>query len=107
MFRNLCLTVRGTRSFALFSRVQNGNNPGKSTDLENRLKEILRQQFPKAKSIDVVDISGGCGAMFEISVEAQEFKGLNTVKQHRLVNNALKEQIKEMHGLRIHTSVPS
>ncbi|XP_049860467.1 bolA-like protein 3 isoform X6 [Schistocerca gregaria] len=107
MFRNVCLAVRGTRSLALFSRVQNGNNTGKSTDLENRLKEILRQQFPKAKSIDVVDISGGCGAMFEISVEAPEFKGLNTVKQHRLVNNALKEQIKEMHGLRIHTSVPS
>lgn len=29
---------------------------------------------------------GGCGAMFEINVIAPEFKGLNTVKQHRIIN---------------------
>lgn len=45
--------------------------------------------------------------MFEISVTAPDFKGLTMVKQHRMVNEALKEQIKDMHGLRIHTSVPS
>lgn len=31
-------------------------------------------------------ILGGCGAMFEINVIAPEFKGLNTVKQHRIIN---------------------
>lgn len=44
--------------------------------------------------------------MFEVHVEANEFKGLNTLKQHKLVTNTLKEQIKEMHGVRIHTSIP-
>nr|CAD7573621.1 unnamed protein product [Timema californicum] len=28
----------------------------------------------------------GCGAMFEIMVEAADFQGMNTVKQHRLIN---------------------
>lgn len=74
-------------------------------------------------------IVGGCGAMFEINVIAPEFKGLNTIKQHRLINDvrniiekillqplnffllqlfpqALKEEIKDMHGVRIYTSVP-
>lgn len=67
--------------------------------------------------------------MFEINVIAPEFKGLNTIKQHRLINDvrniiekillqplnffllqlfpqALKEEIKDMHGVRIYTSVP-
>ena len=43
--------------------------------------------------------------MYEIFVVAAEFRGLNTVKQHRLVTETLKAQIVEMHGLRIHTAV--
>lgn len=31
-------------------------------------------------------ILGGCGAMFDINVIAPEFKGLNTIKQHRIIN---------------------
>lgn len=50
--------------------------------------------------------AGGCGAMFEIYIETPEFKGLSTVKQHRLVTEALRTQIKEMHGVRIHTKIP-
>jgi len=36
--------------------------------------------------IDIIAIVGGCGAMFDINVVAPEFKGLNTVKQHRIIN---------------------
>merc|ERR1712137_966153 len=70
---------------------------------EAQLVKLLQQRFPQAKTLQVQDISGGCGAMYEISIEAPEFRGLNTVKQHRLVTETLKAQIKEMHGLRIHT----
>lgn len=52
------------------------------------------------------DVSGGCGAMYEITVEAGDFRGLSMIKQHRLVTETLKAQIKEMHGLRITTLVP-
>ncbi len=51
-------------------------------------------------------LPGGCGAMYEIYVETMDFKGLNTVKQHRLVTEALKAEIKDMHGVRIHTKLP-
>ncbi|MBN3273730.1 BOLA3 protein, partial [Polyodon spathula] len=44
--------------------------------------------------------------MYEIHVESEEFKGKKTVQQHQLVNQALKEEIKAMHGLRIFTAVP-
>lgn len=44
--------------------------------------------------------------MYEILVESLDFKGLSTVKQHRLITETLKKEIKDMHGVRIHTSVP-
>lgn len=52
------------------------------------------------------DVSGGCGAMYEIIVESSEFKGISRVKQHQMITDTLKEEIKDMHGLRIHTTVP-
>lgn len=78
-----------------------------STEASKKMVEILKARFPLAKEVEVVDISHGCGAMYEINVASVEFKGLSTVKQHRLINEVLKEQIKDMHGLRIQTSVPS
>ncbi|XP_014286619.1 bolA-like protein 3 [Halyomorpha halys] len=75
-----------------------------STENENKIKAILTANFPNAKAIEVTDVSGGCGAMYEILVEAPQFKGLTIVKQHRLITEALKEEIKDMHGLRIHTT---
>ncbi|XP_026748333.1 bolA-like protein 3 isoform X1 [Galleria mellonella] len=71
---------------------------------EQQLSAALKKTLPGITYISVEDISGGCGAMFEISVEAKEFIGLSTVKQHRLVTDSLKKEIAEMHGIRIHTS---
>ncbi|XP_042271971.1 bolA-like protein 3 [Thunnus albacares] len=76
------------------------------TDGEDRIAKILREKFPLASSLKVVDISGGCGAMYEIHIESSEFKGKRTVQQHQLVNQALKDEIQGMHGLRIFTDVP-
>ncbi|XP_034381939.1 bolA-like protein 3 isoform X2 [Cyclopterus lumpus] len=76
------------------------------TDGEARIATVLKEKFPLAASLKVVDISGGCGAMYEIHIESNEFKGKRTVQQHKLVNQALKEEIQGMHGLRIFTDVP-
>ncbi|KAI1890193.1 hypothetical protein AGOR_G00171160 [Albula goreensis] len=76
------------------------------TDGETRIAQILKEKFPQAASLKVVDISGGCGAMYEIHIESEEFKGKRTVQQHQLVNQALQDEIQGMHGLRIFTDVP-
>ncbi|NXK96631.1 BOLA3 protein, partial [Formicarius rufipectus] len=76
------------------------------SDGESRLARVLRERFPRAASVRVVDISGGCGAMYEVHVESEEFRGKRTVQQHQMVNEALSEEIKHMHGLRIFTSTP-
>lgn len=76
------------------------------TEAELKVTQILKEKFPRATAIKVTDISGGCGAMYEIKIESEEFKEKRTVQQHQMVNQALKEEIKGMHGLRIFTSVP-
>lgn len=55
--------------------------------LESKINSILKKEFPTAKSIGVADISGGCGAMFEVVVKSGEFNGLSKVKQHMKVVN--------------------
>ena len=70
--------------------------------MENILRETLQ-----ASHVLVVDISGGCGSMYNIRVVSPLFEGIPMIKQHRLVNTELSEEIKGMHGLQIHTWAPS
>uniref|UniRef100_A0A2H8TY32 BolA-like protein 3 n=1 Tax=Melanaphis sacchari TaxID=742174 RepID=A0A2H8TY32_9HEMI len=53
---------------------------------ENILYSSLQKKFPQAKEIKIKDISGGCGAIFEVFISTTEFKGLSIVKQHQLIN---------------------
>ncbi|XP_048776634.1 bolA-like protein 3 [Ostrea edulis] len=76
------------------------------TEGEKKIISVLQSKFPSATKIEAQDISGGCGAMYTVFVEADEFRGQRSIKQHRMVNEALKEEIKDMHGLRITTGVP-
>ncbi|NXO65414.1 BOLA3 protein, partial [Phainopepla nitens] len=55
------------------------------TDGESRLARLLREKFPRASAIRVLDISGGCGAMYEIHIESEEFREKRTVQQHQMV----------------------
>uniref|UniRef100_A0A8C9DXQ9 BolA-like protein 3 n=1 Tax=Phocoena sinus TaxID=42100 RepID=A0A8C9DXQ9_PHOSS len=68
------------------------------TEGELKVTQILKEKFPQATAIKVTDISGGCGAMYEIQIELEELKEKRTVQQHQMVNQALKEEIKGMHG---------
>lgn len=85
------------------SRVH-ANEEGSASEGEKRIHEVLVSKFPEATSVKVEDISGGCGSMYEINLTSPEFAGKRTVLQHKMVTNALAEEIKDMHGLRIYTS---
>ena len=65
----------------------------------------LREQLD-AVAVTVEDVSGGCGAMYKAYVESPRFVGLNIVKQHKLVQGVLKEEIAEMHGFTLKTAKP-
>jgi len=63
----------------------------------------LTAAFPAATDVAVVDVSGGCGSMYEVFVEAPDFRGVRLIRQHRMVTEALAREIGEMHGIRIAT----
>ncbi|GAA5824168.1 hypothetical protein JCM5353_006165 [Sporobolomyces roseus] len=70
----------------------------KLSDGEALLKSKLEESLTGA-TVKVQDVSGGCGSFYAIQVEHESFRGLNTIKQHRMVNSILGDQIKGMHGL--------
>jgi len=53
--------------------------------------------------LEVQDISGGCGSMYALDIESSKFKGLTVIKQHKLVNQILANEIKKWHGVQLKT----
>lgn len=73
---------------------------------ETVITDLLQKRFPRAKNILVEDTSGGCGQMFSVLVESEEFKNLSILKQHKMVYDTLGGEIKIIHGLHLTTRVP-
>ncbi|CAN0362546.1 unnamed protein product [Pylaiella littoralis] len=69
---------------------------------EDVIASILESKVEASKAV-VHDISGGCGSMFKIEVESPLFRGKGLVAQHRIVKDALKAEIADMHGLTLLT----
>ncbi|RUS27814.1 bola protein, partial [Jimgerdemannia flammicorona] len=70
---------------------------------ERHIWDKLTRELNPSK-LRVLDVSGGCGSMYAIDITSDAFQGVPMVKQHRIVNEILKEEIKEMHGIQLKTS---
>ncbi|HUZ15124.1 MAG TPA: BolA/IbaG family iron-sulfur metabolism protein [Gaiellaceae bacterium] len=72
-----------------------------------RLESLLRNAFPDADELRVEDRTGG-GDHFQVTVASPRFTGLSLLDQHRLVNDALAEPLRDgtIHELRIKTKGP-
>jgi stress-induced morphogen len=68
-----------------------------------QLESLLRDAFPEA-NFTVADRTGG-GDHFQVAVTSPRFNGLSLLQQHRLVNEALGEPLRDgtIHELRIRT----
>jgi stress-induced morphogen len=68
------------------------------------LQVLLEQAFPDATELSVKDRTGG-GDHFQVTVASPRFSGLALIDQHRLVNEALAEPLRDgtIHELRIKT----
>ncbi|HKB94662.1 MAG TPA: BolA family protein [Gaiellaceae bacterium] len=69
-----------------------------------RLEDLLRSAFPEARELTVEDRTGG-GDHFQVTVASTRFAGMPLLEQHRLVNEALAEPLRDgtIHELRIKT----
>ena len=68
------------------------------------LQALLERAFPEATELSVVDRTGG-GDHFQVTVTSVRFDELPLIDQHRLVNDALAEPLRDgtIHELRIKT----
>jgi stress-induced morphogen len=68
------------------------------------LQALLESAFPDATELSVEDRTGG-GDHFQVTVTSPRFVGLPLLDQHRLVNDALAEPLRDgtIHELRIKT----
>jgi stress-induced morphogen len=68
------------------------------------LQTLLQQAFPEATELRVEDRTGG-GDHFQVTIASSRFDGLPLIEQHRLVNDALAEPLRDgtIHELRIKT----
>ena len=68
------------------------------------LESLLEQAFPDATEVRVEDRTGG-GDHFQVTVTAPSFNGVPLLEQHRRVNEALAEPLRDgtIHELRIKT----
>ncbi|RKP32906.1 bola-like protein [Metschnikowia bicuspidata] len=60
-------------------------------------RDIIKERLD-ADLVQVEDIYGGCGQAFAVIIVSSAFKGKNKLMRHRLVNNALKEEIAAIHA---------
>jgi stress-induced morphogen len=72
--------------------------------MSERLEHLLRDAFPDASELSVVDRTGG-GDHFHVTVVSRSFDGLSLLDQHRLVYDALGAPLSDgsIHELRITT----
>ena len=74
-----------------------------TTDTVTNMTKKLEATFGPDAVVQVEDTSGGCGSFYRVAVASAAFAGTTRIKQHRLVQDALKSEIAEMHGLTIET----
>ena len=83
------------------------------TNTEKEIREILEQEF-QPLHLEVIDESHlhaghmgykeGVSTHFRVTIVSEKFEGLMPIKQHKLVNAALKEQLEgPVHALAIKT----
>ncbi len=72
------------------------------------IERLIRDAFPGAQ-VEITDLAGD-GAHYAATVVADEFRGLNRVRQHQLVYAALKGRMDgshgELHALALTTRAP-
>ncbi|KAF2007897.1 bola-like protein [Amniculicola lignicola CBS 123094] len=61
--------------------------------LKSKLVSVLGAEY-----VEIADLSGGCGQMYEAIIVSPQFAKKTTLARHRLVNSALKQEIAAIHA---------
>jgi stress-induced morphogen len=79
--------------------------PDYLNDAESAIWDKLTAEFSPTQLL-VQDISGGCGSMYGIEITSERFRGVGMLKQQRMVNAVLGDEMKNWHGVQLRTRIP-
>lgn len=79
--------------------------PDYLNDAESAIWDKLTAEFSPTQLL-VQDISGGCGSMYGIEITSEKFRGVGMLKQQRMVNAVLGDEMKSWHGVQLRTRIP-
>lgn len=80
------------------------------------IQTIIESRLKSAFSIEYLDVANesymhnvapGSESHFKVTIVSDDFDELMLIKRHRLVNNVLAEEMREIHALALHTLTPT
>ncbi|TPX63546.1 hypothetical protein SpCBS45565_g06541 [Spizellomyces sp. 'palustris'] len=75
--------------------------PVAQSHLEAQIKSKL-----EAEHVEVTDTSNGCGQSFQVVIVSKLFAGKPLLSRHRMVNEALQDEISQIHAFSQKTFTP-
>ncbi|KAN0080023.1 BolA protein [Tylopilus felleus] len=61
------------------------------------LEQTIRDAF-HVSHLEIQDQSSGCGESYAVLLVSEAFEGKNTLARHKMINEALKTHISQMHA---------
>ncbi|KAK9835769.1 hypothetical protein WJX74_007508 [Apatococcus lobatus] len=88
--------IAGHRKFLDIKNISAAAEMPTAANVEQALRTALQ-----ARDVTVIDSSSGCGTSFTVAVISDQFEGKKSLQRHRMVNDALKPYMDEIHALSI------
>lgn len=75
--------------------------------LENRLQQAFSPTYLQVENeTHMHNVPADAESHWKVTIVSEDFNGLMLIKRHRLVNEALKDEIQKIHALALHTMTP-
>eukprot|EP00658_Telonema_sp_P-2_P083057 TRINITY_DN889_c0_g2_i5.p1 TRINITY_DN889_c0_g2~~TRINITY_DN889_c0_g2_i5.p1 ORF type:complete len:101 (-),score=37.85 TRINITY_DN889_c0_g2_i5:307-609(-) len=75
-------------------------------DMADRIRDLISEAVEEAEIV-VEDVSGGCGAKFQLQVVSESFDGMNPLARQRQINTILKPVMPEIHAIQMKCMTPA
>ncbi|KAF9446542.1 bola-like protein [Macrolepiota fuliginosa MF-IS2] len=71
-----------------------------------KLEKAIHLKFV-VNHLEIEDVSSGCGESYSVLLVSDDFQNKSTLQRHRMINEALKEEISQMHAFSQKTYTPA
>lgn len=75
--------------------------------IQNKLEQAFGPTFLQVENESHMhNVAPGSESHFKVTIASDQFDGLMLIKRHRLVNQLLADELRQIHALALHTLTP-